>query len=610
MPTVSTPEKPELLKEQMNIVIVGHVDHGKSTVIGRLMADTGSLPEGKLEAVKASCARNARPFEYAFLLDALKDEQSQGITIDAARCFFKTDLRDYIIIDAPGHIEFLKNMITGAARAEAALLVIDAHEGIQENSMRHGYILSMLGIRQVVVLVNKMDLVDYSQQVFEQIETDYRAFLAKINVNPRGFVPIAAREGDNIVGPSPRLPWYQGLSVLGHVDHFQKEPKPFDRPFRMPLQDIYKFTESNDDRRIFAGTIDSGRIRVGDAVVFQPSGKEANIKSIEMFNVPVRTEIEAGNATGFQLTTQIYVKPGELMVRKDEPQPKVSSRFKANIFWMGRAPLRMGRKYKLKLGATRTPVELTEVLNVIDATELSRDSRKKQVDRHDVAECIFETTKPIAFDLFGDMETTGRFVIVDNYEIAGGGIVIEAVTSDTSTLKDHIAHREENWVKGEILLADRQQRYGHKSKFILFAGMNGVGKRVIAHALEKRLFEEQFQVYYLSLASFNSGFMHKQQMQEFLSKDQTLARLGELARIITDTGQIFITTADDLDDYDVEVLRLLNEPNEILVINVGGVTFDRLKPDLILDAGAEPAHSVDKIVQLMRQQDILPDYVI
>src|SRR3989338_2662782 len=172
-------------REQMNVVIVGHVDHGKSTLVGRLLADTGSLPKGKLEAVKAACERNAKPFEYAFLLDALKDEQSQGITIDTARSFFKSKKRDYIIIDAPGHIEFLKNMITGAARAEAALLVIDAHEGIRENSKRHGFMMSFLGIKNVAICVNKMDLVKYSQDVFNHIKTEYTEFLAEVNLEPR-----------------------------------------------------------------------------------------------------------------------------------------------------------------------------------------------------------------------------------------------------------------------------------------------------------------------------------------------------------------------------------------------------------------------------------------
>src|SRR6187455_1344096 len=202
-------------RQQMNIVIVGHVDHGKSTLVGRLLADTGSLPQGKLEFVKAQCERNAKPFEYAFLLDALKDEQSQGITIDTARCFFKSAKRDYIIIDAPGHIEFLKNMISGAARAEAAVLVIDAKEGVRENSRRHGYILSMLGIRQVVVCVNKMDLVDRSESHFKKIEQEYREFLASIGaVTPKQFIPISAVNGENLATKSPKMAWYQGPPLL------------------------------------------------------------------------------------------------------------------------------------------------------------------------------------------------------------------------------------------------------------------------------------------------------------------------------------------------------------------------------------------------------------
>src|SRR5262245_45362090 len=203
-----------LNREQMNVVIVGHVDHGKSTLIGRLLADTGSLPQGKLEEVKARCLRNARPFEYAFLLDALKDEQNQGITIDTARSFFKSKKRDYIIIDAPGHIEFLKNMITGAARAEAAILVIDANEGIRENSKRHGYMMSFLGIKNLTVCVNKMDLIGFDEKIFNAIKEEYTKFLNEINLTPRFFIPLSAREGDNVATRSSHMRWYGSNTVL------------------------------------------------------------------------------------------------------------------------------------------------------------------------------------------------------------------------------------------------------------------------------------------------------------------------------------------------------------------------------------------------------------
>src|SRR6476659_456550 len=227
--------------QRMNIVIVGHVDHGKSTVIGRLLADTHSLPEGKLDQIRAQCELNSKPFEYAFLLDALKDAQAQGITIDAARVFFNSSRRPYLILDAPGHIEFLKNMITGAARAEAALLVIDAAEGVQENSRRHGYMVSLLGIRQLAVLVNKMDLVGWDQAVFDRIRREYAGFLDQVGIQPSAFIPVSGRSGDNIADRSAHLGWYAGPTVLEALDQFHSEPAPVDRPFRMAVQDVYKF---------------------------------------------------------------------------------------------------------------------------------------------------------------------------------------------------------------------------------------------------------------------------------------------------------------------------------------------------------------------------------
>jgi bifunctional enzyme CysN/CysC len=424
----------------MNIVIGGHVDHGKSTIIGRLLADTGSLPEGKLEQVRESCRRNAKPFEYAFLLDALKDEQSQGITIDAARVFFKTAKRHYIIIDAPGHIEFLKNMITGAARAEAALVVIDAHEGIQENSRRHGYMMSLLGLRQVVVLVNKMDLVGYDQAVFDQIVADYSTFLDRIEVRPAHFIPVAGREGDNVAASSPAMPWFRGPTVLEALDGFEPEPELAEKPFRLPVQDVYKFASAGDDRRIVAGTIETGRVRVGDEVMFYPSGKRTRVKSIEAFHAPARTEAEAGQATGLTLTEQIYVTRGELAVVAGEPQPEVTTRLRVSLFWLGRDPLVRKKEYVLKLGTARVAARLETVHRVIDASTLAATEAKDRVERHDVAECTLKLSRAIAFDIAAMVAATSRFVIVDDYEIRGGGIVREALPD------------QQCWVREKVLL--------------------------------------------------------------------------------------------------------------------------------------------------------------
>ena len=303
-------------KEHLKVVIVGHVDHGKSTILGRLLADTGSLPEGKLEAVKEACRKNAKPFEYAFLLDALKNEQSQGITIDMARCFFKTEKRNYIIIDAPGHIEFLKNMCTGAAKADTALLVIDANEGIQENSKRHGYMLSMLGVKQIAVLINKIDLVNYDINVYNKIVKDYTQFLNSIGISALNFIPVSGIDGENITVNSKKMKWYTGPTVLSQLDAFTKPELPIQKAFRMPVQDIYKFSENNDDRRIVAGTVEAGSVKVGDRVVFLPSEKESAIRNIEGFNVSHLTEAKVPFASAVTLTKQIYIKPGEIMCRE------------------------------------------------------------------------------------------------------------------------------------------------------------------------------------------------------------------------------------------------------------------------------------------------------
>jgi bifunctional enzyme CysN/CysC len=595
--------------DRMNIVIVGHVDHGKSTVIGRLLADTGSLPDGKLEQVKATCAKNAKPFEYAFLLDALKDEQSQGITIDAARCFFHTEQREYIVIDAPGHIEFLKNMITGAARAEAALLVIDAKEGILENSKRHGYLLSMLGIRQVAVLVNKMDLVGYSEATFSAIEEEYGDFLKGFNINPEVFIPMSAMNGVNMTAKSPEMPWYQGRTVLEQLDSFHHEGGGEVYPFRFPVQDIYKFTELNDERRIMAGTVYTGKIKVGEEVVFLPSKKRTRVKSIEEFSAPLKLEASAGEAIGFTTETQLYIKPGELMVRASDPFPSIGTRFKATLFWMGQMPLVKGKRYKLKIGAARTSVRLTEVLNVLDSSELTSIASKEQVDRHDVAECVFETGKPIAFDKASDLRETGRFVIVDNYEIAGAGTVLEALREDRSVLREHVQGREKIWERSGVGSLSRAKIYGHRPGFILIAGKVNTGKQRIARELESRLLDQGVKAFYLGVSNdvsgLESGLFEGAEFQE-----EVVMRLGELGRIIAESGQVFITTASDLDDFDVETLRILSAPTEILVIQVGPGTFSGFKPSFVLEENEALDSAVGKIFSFLTKKEIILDYYL
>ena len=592
------------LKEQMNVVIVGHVDHGKSTLIGRLLADTGALPEGKLEAVKADCARNAKPFEYAFLLDALKDERSQGITIDTARSFFKSAKRDYIIIDAPGHIEFLKNMVTGASRAEAAILVIDAHEGIKENSKRHGYMMSFLGIKNIAICVNKMDLVQYSEKVFNEIKDEYLKFLQEINLEPTHFIPVAAREGDNIISISPKMSWYKGAFVLKALDDFKKTAPKFAQEFRFPIQDIYKFTEQGDERRIVAGRVQTGMIRVDDEVIFLPSQKRNRIKSIEGFNVSVQQESFAGQSGGFTLQTQIYIRPGEVMCKVNERWPHVSTKFRANVFWMGKQPLVKEKMYKLKIVTQHVPVILSEIINVLDASELSSVTNKPQIDRHDVAECVFEALKPVAFDEVSVISETGRFVIVDDYEIAGGGIILAPVYDEKTALAEHIKRREFSWVRSLITPEKRALKYQHKSALLVITGQADTGKQRIARALEEKLFELGKFVYFLGISNelLTTG---SDSEDKTIAKLQHIQRLGELSHILTDASLILITSITDIDDSELEMLKSLNRPNKTLVINVGENRFSEGKVDLTLVENEETNAAIEKIVDLLVRSVVL-----
>jgi len=597
-------------REQMNVVIVGHVDHGKSTLVGRLLADTGSLPEGKLDAVKAQCKRNAKPFEYAFLLDALKDEQAQGITIDTARSFFKSPLRDYIIIDAPGHIEFLKNMISGAARAEAALLLIDAHEGIKENSKRHGYMMRFLGIKNIAVCVNKMDLVNYDQKVFEQIKADYTKFLTEIDLTPKSFIPIAAYYGDNMISPSKNMPWYKGGSVLDVLDSFEKAA-PLDLlPFRMPVQDIYKFTEEGDERRIVAGRVECGTIQVGDNIVFLPSGKKNRIKSVEYFNGPLRTQASAGESIGFTYDTEIYIRPGEILCKATEKLPHVSNKFRANIFWMGKQPLIKGKTYKLKITTQQVPVIVAEIIHVLNAAELA-SVHKPHVDRHEVGEIIFETLKPIAFDAVADIAQTGRFVLVDNYEIAGGGIILAPVFDSDSSLNQQIKKRDYSWERSHITPTLRAQKYQHKSAFIVIAGKIDTGKQRIAKALEEALFNLGKNVYFLGIS--NRLVLDPQDSKDkTLGKYEALVHLGELAHLMTDAGLILITSITDIDQYELSMLKKLNAPNRTLVVCVGeDDRFTAESIDLALVENEGSGAAVNKIVELLVKAVVLdPEYEI
>jgi bifunctional enzyme CysN/CysC len=589
--------------QRMNIVIVGHVDHGKSTVIGRLLADTHSLPEGKLEQVRAQCELNSKPFEYAFLLDALKDEQAQGITIDAARVFFKSSLRPYLILDAPGHIEFLKNMITGAARAEAALLVIDAAEGVQENSRRHGYMVSLLGVRQLAVLVNKMDLVNWDQAVFDRIRREYGAFLDQVGIRPAAFIPVSGRGGDNIADRSTHLGWYGGPTVLEALDAFQNEPAPVDQPFRMAVQDVYKFTKQGDDRRIVSGTIDSGSVEVGDPVIFYPSGKKSRVKSIEAFNRPVSTRAEAGYAVGFTLNEQIYITRGEMATLEHELRPQVTTRLRVSLFWLGRDPMVKRKEYLLKLGTARVTARVEEVLRVMDASTLDTTEQRAAVQRHDVAECVLKLDRAIACDLAEDVPSTSRFVIVDDFEIRGGGIVREALPDRQASVRDQVLLRNYKWEPSVIQPERRAEKYNQKAALILVTGENENDRKGVAKAIENKLFEDGKVVYFVGIGSVLYG-VDADIARKPENRLEHMRRLAEVANLMLDAGMILVVAAAELTQDDLEVIKTAVQPDWIETIWAGDTITTDLAVDLQLPGGAIP-EAVDRLKAHLQDKGII-----
>ena len=519
----------------LKIVIVGHVDHGKSTLVGRLFHDTGTLAEGKVEAVRAMCEKRGMPFEWAFLLDALQAERDQGITIDVSQIFFRTASRNYVLIDAPGHREFVKNMITGAAQAEAAVLVVDAREGMQEQTRRHAYLVHLLGIHQIVVAINKMDMVEYAEPRFQKVAADIRDYFADLGLDLQHtlMLPVVARDGDNIVSGSKHMPWYDGATLAEALDQLQPPVTSLDLPLRLPVQDIYKF----DDRRIIAGRIASGHLRKGDMLLFSPSNKKARIASIEAWNVdePVMA-VRAGESIGVTLDEQIFVERGEIASLESNP-PMLTNVFRGRIFWLGREPLKAGARYKMKLCTGEFPIEVEKIEKVIDVNDLGT-SEPDQVERNAIAEVVLRTRRTLALDPFDHNMYTGRFVLVENYDIVGGGLINMDGYADQrrqaikSTNIFQIEHR--------VPIEERWHVNGHKGGVLWMTGLSGAGKSTLAFSLEQHLFRKGYLVYVLDGDNVRHGLCSD---LGFSPQDrvENIRRVGHAAGLFARAGFLVLT---------------------------------------------------------------------
>ena len=434
--TIATPvrKRDATARPLVRIVIVGHVDHGKSTLIGRLLHETGSLPDGKFETIKAVSQRRGMPFEWSFLLDALQTERDQGITLDTSQIHFATASRDIVLIDAPGHAEFLRNMITGAAQADAALMIIDAAEGVRDQTRRHGYLLHLLGIHQVAVVINKMDRVGFDAQRFHDIETEIARHLATLGLAATAIIPISARQGDGIATITPPIAWHTGPTVLQVLDRFAPARPATALPLRIPVQAVYKF----DDRRIIAGRVETGALKVGDEVLILPRRRTARVRSIEAWPVPDESRVpraaRAGQSIGITLDDEVFVDRGDLLCAVPAPA-KATRRLRARIFWLRDAPLSVGDAVTLRLGAAEGRGTVALIDNAVDPGKLAADAATS-VEQNHVGEIEIALSEPIAADTYAANPRTGRIVLEAGGRIAGGGLVLSTDVEATRRLEE------------------------------------------------------------------------------------------------------------------------------------------------------------------------------
>jgi bifunctional enzyme CysN/CysC len=522
--------------QQLRVVIVGHVDHGKSTLIGRLLYDTDSLPEGKVEEIEAiSKRRGADAIEWSFLLDAMQAERDQAVTIDTTQIWFSTKLRDYVIIDAPGHREFLKNMISGAAAADAAVLVVDATEGVQEQTKRHAYLLHLLGIRQIAVAINKMDAVKYDTEKFHEISKSVIDYLDSIKLQASHIVPISARQGDMISSRGDNMGWYKGKSLTEIMDSFEVEMPPISRALRIPIQDVYR----KNERRIIVGRIETGILRKGDKVLFSPTNETAVVESLEVWPEDSdKVEAHAGESIGFTLDQKVFVERGHILSH-EQNLPMLSNVFQANLFWLSDKPLKVGNSYKVRYGTSEAVVNVQSIDRIVDTQSLKQEEKGAFVPRNAVAQVTLRTRELLALDPYEMNTRTGRLVLYDGYDVVGGGTINMEEYPDQRRTSQPVS---KNIYEVESLTSyeSRARQAGHYGAVFWFTGLSGAGKSTLAMAIDKALFEKGYHTYVLDGDNVRHGLNSD---LGFSPEDraENIRRVGEVAALLSDAGLVCIT---------------------------------------------------------------------
>lgn len=520
----------------LTFAVVGHVDHGKSTLIGRLLLDSGAVHPTRRRQIEAIAARRGGRVEWANLLDAFQAERDQNITIDTGQIWFRATAlgaapRDFRIVDAPGHREFLKHMVTGAAQADAAVLVIDAAEGVQAQTRSHAWLLRLVDVRQLVVAVNKMDRVGYAEDRFAAVQRDALAALRALGLDAPRVVPMAAYAGENVVRRSPALAWWRGPTLLGALAELTPPARPTDRPLRFVVQDVYRF----DERRILAGRVESGRLAVGDQLLFSPGHKPAVVKSIEAWAAAPTAAAGAGASIGITLTEQVFVERGHVGSHVDRG-PLVGSQLEATVFWMGDAPLTVGRAYRIKLGAQEADCRVVAVGAVTDASSLEPVARATpQVARYEVGTVTLAVARPLAFDDASAIAATGRLVLVDGFRIAGGG----RITAAADARRDTVKSRNITWTAAAVTADDRARRHGHPGSVVWLTGLSASGKSTLARALERRLFDDGRAVSVLDGDNLRFGLNSDLGFAD-TDRSENIRRVSEVARLLAMSGQVAV----------------------------------------------------------------------
>ena len=543
-------------KSLLRFLTCGSVDDGKSTLIGRLLYDTKLLFEDQLSALEKDSKKHGTTgddIDFALLVDGLEAEREQGITIDVAYRFFATDKRKFIVADTPGHEQYTRNMATGASNSELAVILIDARKGVLTQTRRHAYIASLLGIRHVVLAVNKIDLVDYSQEVFDRIVADFTAFAAQLGFASQVPIPLSARFGDNVIARSANMPWYAGASLLEHLETVEVEAALAEKPFRMPVQWVNR---PNLDFRGFSGTVASGRVRPQDPVVVAGSGRTTRISRIVTTDGDLE-EAVAGQAVTLTLADEVDVSRGDILAPASQ-RPEVSDQFSAHLLWMAEDEMLPGRQYLLKIGTRTLPTTVTELKHKIDVNTLDH-SAAKTLALNEVGYGNLSLAQPIAFDPYVENRDTGGFILIDrfNNNTVGAGMIDFGLRRATNV----------HWQALDVNKSVRAEAKSQKPVVLWFTGLSGSGKSTIANLVERQLVAQGQHTYLLDGDNVRHGLNRDLGFTD-ADRVENIRRVGEVAKLFVDSGLIVLVSFISPFRSERRMARELLQPGEFVEVFV------------------------------------------